>query len=190
MFKKHFSESKDLEHVVIRLEREVEVQKLKTALVQTQVVDLKWELTAHDPNYRAPASDEGINTSRLALAKAKEQFRERNWPRSIELLRSLIEQYPSSPYLVEAHFLLAESFYLSGLQEQCLDVIYSMMEMFPQSELTGYIMLRMGQIFNSRKRTIEAEEVYSAVTEQFPRSPALLEQAKVLSEQLHQETDR
>ena len=68
-----------------------------------------------------------------------------------------------------------------GQQQEGLDVIDQMMAQFPQHELTGFIMLRMGQILQIRNRVEEASEVYRLVGHNFPSNHELVSQAGVLA---------
>ena len=55
---------------------------------------------------------------------------------------------------------------------------------YPDNELTGFIMLRMGQIFESRERKNEALEVYRVVMDNFKDSADLKTQAGMLARKL------
>ncbi len=142
--------------------------------------DLRWEVASLDPKYRAPASVQEFDLSRFQLAKAKEEFTRRNYLKAQEVLEKMIAEFPHSRRIAEANFLLAEAYFLSGQQEKCLDIIYSMMEMFPNEEVTGFIMLRMGMILMSRKKYFEAEEVYYAIRSQYPWHAELNKQVDLM----------
>jgi len=110
------------------------------------------------------------------LSEAKKDFRSDNYTAAAAKFRQVIERYPVSKDIIETHFLLAESLFLSGQIDASMDLVDEMMTRYPDSELTGFIMLRMGQVLEKKNRLDEALEVYQAVFRQFPKSPALLAQ--------------
>jgi TolA-binding protein len=194
VFEEHFSDRHDLEKTISALEEQRQRQDLQQALLQNQLEDLKanvfetlgkksllaWNEKQWLAALRGPASVSPLERpkSSALLAEAKAKFREKLYADSAEKLKSLINDYPTSKDIVEAHFLLAESLYLSGQTEPSLDLMDQMMTRYPESELTGFIMLRMGQIFESRNRPAEAKEIYETVLRQFPRSEVLKSQAE------------
>jgi TolA-binding protein len=82
--------------------------------------------------------------------------------------------------VIQAYFFWAESLYMNHQQQECLDVVDQMMTQFPDHELTGFIMLRMGQILQERSRTEEAAEVFKVVRQNFAGNVELKTQADKL----------
>ncbi len=82
--------------------------------------------------------------------------------------------------VTQAYFFWAESLFLRGEQKACLDVIDQMIDLYPDHDLTGFIMLRMGQILQLRSRTEEASEVYRTVMQSFASNHELHSQAEKL----------
>lgn len=191
-FKEFYSDSKALRGELARLQQASEREKLKVALVQSQLQDFRFEVAKvipQNPSFaqknifsqvRIPASELALDLSSVELEHGRKMFREGNYTQAISTLRKLIVSFPSSGRSVEARFLLAESLYLSGIYTECVDVIEEMITQFPENELTGFIMLRMGQILQSRNRTEEADEVYRTVQRQFRMNVALQDQARKL----------
>ncbi len=171
------------------------MQKLLTALAQAQLEDFKSSVATILPNkingtdlqshqLRSLASvvkdGEPLDLSTVLLEKAKSEFRRGNFKASSKVLKELIQKYPSSPVIVDAYFFAAESFYMNGQSEECLDFVDQMMIQFPENELTGFIMLRMAQIMQSRNQGDEASEVYRIVINNFKGNKDLQKQAEKL----------
>jgi len=95
-------------------------------------------------------------------------FRKGEFERSNRMMQKLIDDYSYSTQVIEAHFLLAEGQYKSGNLESASATIDKMVELFPDSELTGFALLRLGQIFEQRDRYDEAVQLYRTVLRTFP----------------------
>lgn len=118
-----------------------------------------------------------IERASSAFEKAKAQFRERHFEDTEALLEDLIERHPESTHVIEAHFLLAESQYQMGENEKAVGTIETMISLFPESELTGFSLLRLGKIFEKQDRLEDASDIYKAVLQNFPQ-PEITAQAK------------
>ena len=70
--------------------------------------------------------------------------------------------------MIEAHFLLAEGQYQLGQLDAASATIDRMVELFPESEVTGFALVRLGQIFEQRDRYDEAVQLYRTVLKSFP----------------------
>lgn len=199
MFRDYFSDAKDLEKSLVASEKNVQLEKLKIAVLNNQLEDLQTNVTAILPqldrnqvagksyalrtlsqSLRNPASQEPIDLSSVILARGKEHFVKQEFSKAARNFQDAIDKYPGSGNTIEAHFLLAESYFLNGQHDESLEVIYQMMEQFPEHEMTGYIMLRMGLIFQQRKRLAEAAEVYKIIIDNFKNSEGLKIQAQKL----------
>jgi TolA-binding protein len=193
----HFSDSKELQKEVAYWKEQRERVELKTSLLQDQMRAFQVEVAKTIPEkaqlqnfdqknlfsqLRAPASDLGIDLTSAEMERGRKFFREQSYSEAIEIFKELIEKYPSSGKAVEARFLLAESLFLSSQNANCIDQIEVMMTQYPENELTGFIMLRMGQVLQSRNRSVEATEVYRTVVRRFPSSINLKRQAENLIE--------
>jgi TolA-binding protein len=180
--------------------QEIEREKLKTALVQNQLTDLREGVAQILPTHglsskdiadarlfelaqavRVPAADASIDLSSVLMNQGREEFKNQHYEKAAHIFRDVISKYPVSPQIIDAHFLLGESLFQTEKYDDCLDVIYEMVSQFPQSEMTGYLMLRNAQIFQMRKRKKEAVEIYTIVQQQFASHAALKEQARRLA---------
>lgn len=95
-------------------------------------------------------------------------FRQGEYAKANRLFKKLIDSYGFATQVVESHFLMAEGEYLLGNYEGVIDIIGRMVELFPESELTGFGLIRLGQVFEHRERYDEAVQIYRTVLRTFP----------------------
>jgi TolA-binding protein len=203
VFHEYYSDSKDLKEELSVRQAQIEREKLKWAMLNNQLEDFRTSVAQVIPNYqknanyeqryalgkltasiRNPASVEPVDLSNQLMAKGKEQFSKQEFAKATVSFKQAIERFPASANTLEGQFLLAESYFLSSQLDPCLDVIHLMMVQYPDQEMTGYIMLRMGLIFQSRKQNAEAMEVYKTVISNFKSSNGLVNQAHRLMKSL------
>ena len=202
-FREYFSDSKDLIAETHVLKEEIEREKLHTSLVQRQLIDLREEVAKALPlnnlnvkntadyrlkeltqTLREPASNSSFfDLSSVLMEKGREEFKKRNYELAARIFAEVIQKYPVSPQVIDAHFLQGESLFQAGRYDDCVDVVYEMVNQFPQNEMTGYLMLRNAQILVTRKRSAEAAEIYSLVKQNFT-NPGLKEQARKLASEI------
>ena len=126
---------------------------------------------------RTPASDEALDLSPALYERAKKNFKSKNYDKAIEEFYKLLNQYPLSLYSIEARFFIAESYFLKKDYRSSIEEIEQMVTQFPHHDLTGFILLRLGQISESNNQVEEASEIYKMVTENF-KNEDLRKQAK------------
>lgn len=172
-------------------------QELKTLLAQYELEDYRQNLAGLLPSevkdnlkaayqMRNLASivkepiGENLEIERASslLVKAKKSFADKNYTDSNQTFRRLIDDYPESVHAVEAYFLLIEGEYQTQDFENCITSIDEMLTLYPENELTGFAMLRLGKIFESQDRIEDAIEIYKAMLKDF-KSSKLREQAKL-----------
>ncbi len=120
-----------------------------------------------------------IERASSLMESGKTLFREGKYSESSEIFSRLIRNYPGSVHVIEAHFLLAEGEFQAKDYEATIDTIEAMISLFPDSDLTGFALLRLGKIFESQDRLEDAAEVYKSVLVSFQEA-ALQSQAKTL----------
>ncbi|MNT14759.1 hypothetical protein D3C72_1497750 [compost metagenome] len=76
---------------------------------------------------------------------------------------------------------MAESYFLKRDFRESLTQIDEMVSQYPDNDLTGYILLRMGQISEMNSQTEEASEIYKTVLKSFKNND-LKTQAKRLAQ--------
>jgi TolA-binding protein len=171
------------------LEDQLERQQLRTLVDQAQMENFRQEVAAALPPALKKVAEigrdypirnlaavtmkgSGVKLQNLAATTmfetGKVLFRKGDFERSNRLMEKLIDRYGYATQIIEAHFLLAEGQYQLGQLESSSTTIDRMMELFPESELTGFALLRLGQIFETRDRYDEAVQIYRTVLRSFP----------------------
>lgn len=198
LFERHFSPHKDDQKKIAELKEVIEEKNLRISQLENQLVDFQQEVAAQLPalkkisptpktfQLRSLASVtqkplDAFDISGVLSEKARAEFRSGDFKNAAKSFASLTEKFPTSPVVIQAYFFWAESLYMSQQQQECLDVIEKMMTQFPEHELTGFIMLRMGQILQARSRTEEASEVFKLVSQNFASNHELKLQAEKLT---------
>lgn len=195
VFVGHFNGHEQYELSLAVLKKNVDKEKLKNSLLTYQLKDFQQTVAQVLPdekqlqaNYklrtlasivRAPASTESFDLSGVYYEKGKKFFAEKDYEKAIQEFYSLLENYPLSGHSVEAHFFLAESFFLKKDFRNSLTEIDKMVTHYPQHDLTGFILLRMGQISELNNQAEEASEIYKTVLGHF-KNETLKKQAKTL----------
>lgn len=198
-FTDYFNQGKEYQIQVQHLQKKVEKEELKNALLRHQLVDFKQSVAvALPPNsvirdqivhyefanfasgLRVPASEAQLDLSGTLFEKGKKLFSEQKYEKSIKEFRRLLEEYPLSRYKVESHFFIAEAYFLQKDYKTSLDMIDQMVQQFPDNDLTGFVMLRMGQISELNNRLEEASEVYKTVQHSFKNSQLRLQAHKMI----------
>ncbi len=111
-----------------------------------------------------------IERASSLLEKAKADFRARNFEESNLRLGKLIKLYPDSLHGPEARFLLVEGYFQAHDYEACIEVVEEMIRLYPESELTGFALLRLGRIYEGRDRIEDAAEIYRSVVSHFSQN--------------------
>lgn len=125
------------------------------------------------------ANDElAIERGSSLMEKAKAAFRKEDFELANSSFQNLIEKYPTSSHVAEAHFLLAEGYFRLGDYDGAVTTIEKMIDIFPENELTGFALLRLGHIFEVKERLEDAGDVYRAVISNFKQSD-ILKQARI-----------
>jgi TolA-binding protein len=120
----------------------------------------------------------GIEKASGLFELAKQKFRDKKFEDSNAMLQDLIQKYPESVHVVEAHFLLAEGQFQSQEYEDSVGTIEKMVDLFPENDLTGFALLRLGRIFENQDRMEDATDIYRAVISNFS-APELKAQAQM-----------
>lgn len=201
-FTSYFNQGKEFQIQVQQLQKKVEKEEFKNALLRNQLADFKqsvavvlppnsviknqianYELQNFASNLRVPASESQLDLSGLLFEKGKKLFKEQKYERSLKEFRKVLDEYPLSRYKVESHFFMAESYFLQKDYKNSLDLIDQMIVQYPDNDLTGFVMLRMGQISELNNHLEEASEIYKTVQANF-KNEQLKSQARKLAESL------
>jgi tol-pal system protein YbgF len=192
-FLRHFDSHVVIQAQVTTLQRALKKEKFNNSILAYQLKDMQLSIARALPerarladNYalknfeaavRTPASDEALDLSPALYERAKKNFKSKNYDKAIEEFYKLLNQYPLSLYSIEARFFIAESYFLKKDYRSSIEEIEQMVTQFPHHDLTGFILLRLGQISESNNQVEEASEIYKMVTENF-KNEDLRKQAK------------
>lgn len=195
-FSRHFSGVDELKDRISQLESQVDREKVKTLVAYHEAEGIRQDMASLLPDMikskqggyqvRSLASvlqiqePLNIDSSKSYLRRGKELFEKHKYNEAISVFKTMIEKYPESQSIIEGYFLLSESYYQIQSMEDTIDTIDTMVSLFPESELTGFALLRLGGIFIERQLTEDAKEVLLTVRHNFAFNSELQEQAEQL----------
>lgn len=172
-----------------RLKEQIDRQNLRAMVDQSQMESFRQEVAAALPpalkgvaeigrdyplRNLASVTMQGKNPKLQAFVAAslfetgRVLFRKGEYERANRIMEKMIDRYSYATQVVEAHFLLAEGQFQLGQLDAASTTIDRMVELFPESELTGFALVRLGQIFENRERYDEAVQLYRTVLKSFP----------------------
>ena len=198
VFRVHFSDSNELRAEAHYLRERIESEQSQAALLKYQVEDLRQDISLAISRgdkakindllkvNRAPSSIPTMDLSQVLLEKGKKLVSQKKYDEALFAFRKILNDYPMSPQVVQAQFLTAEVQYLKKDYRRCLESIDKMVLQWPDHELTGFILLRMGQISEMNNKSEEASEIYRTIQVNF-KNAELVEQAKSLDKNLRLE---
>lgn len=178
------------------LEEARDQAELRAKLVQHQLAEFQTQVATLMPEALKMKAPEGayplrqlasvvtdsdsLNVERASslFDRAKNKFRDQEFEESNRAFTELIEQYPESVHVVESYFLLAEGQYQARAFDESAATIEKMMTLFPENDLTGFALLRLGRIYEKQDRLEDATDIYRAVLSNF-KKPELVHQAEV-----------
>lgn len=199
IFVGYFDGHEQYELRLAQMQKQVDQEKFSNSLLSYQIKDFQqsvaqilpeqkklqasYELRNLAAVVRVPASDEGLDLSAAMYERGKKLFNNRQYDKAIPEFYRLIERYPLSSHSVEARFFIAESYFLKSDFRSSLSEIDQMITNYPQHDLTGFILLRMGQISELNNQNEEASEIYNMVFNNF-KNEDLKKQAKKLAQSI------
>ncbi len=171
LFSSHFAGAPDATFKVEKMEADLaELQKEKAKLAY-QFEDFRQNAALHWPearkkDYRWPASIT-VDLSTSLYEKGRRSFQEKKWDEALTIFNQLLTEYPYSKWVTEAQYYLCEVEFQVRDFKATADCVTQMVEMFPESELTGFQLMRLGQVHEINGQVGEATEVYQIVQSQF-----------------------
>lgn len=182
-FQFYFSGADQLKVQVKNLKKKVQHQELKTSLVRYQFDEFKQEVATQLPQVAdkiksveegyplrniasiavAPTIEKKLERASSLFEKGKTYFREGKYAQSNKIFLGLIEKFPESIHVVESYFFLIEGKFQVKELEDCVAQIDSLMSKYPESELTGWSLLRLGRIFEIQERFEDSVDVYQTI---------------------------
>ncbi len=100
--------------------------------------------------------------------RAQNLFKNRQYARANTILRKIVEDYSYSIYVPRSYFLLAEGLFQQSEFENFTGVVESMIKLFPSHELTGFILIRLGNLYEMERRFEDAVDLYRKVLRSYP----------------------
>ncbi len=198
-FKNHFSGLRETKEMLTHTQTLLEQEKIKSSIAYYELENMRQNVAMVLPKSTiskdypvrmlASVSRDSLKkplegfSSTAAFNNAKKQFRDKNYKKSNALFADIIRTYKYSIHLPEAYFLLVEGLYQVSDYEKCLKELNVMIDQFPENELTGFGMIRMGQIFEKRERLDEAKSIYTSVLHSF-ENKELKKQAQFLLDKI------
>jgi TolA-binding protein len=188
--REYYSPTKELRAEVRALENKVQDERFKNELVEHEITDFRNYVATLLPSaIKAKGDGEksyplrslasvvqkhtneklNIETAKLAFESAKKLFRDQKFELATKALNAVVKNHPYSAYLPEAMFLLVESHFQLRENDRSVYWANQMIELYPENELTGYAMIRLGKIFEQQERHEEAMEIYKTVLKSFPQ---------------------
>lgn len=196
IFLNHFGQGFELQARIQHLEQKFLEEQTRNNLLSYQLQDLQQTVALAMPkdkkliaslndagkslasSLRLPASVSKIDTSSVAYARAQDLFKKRKFSEAAEKFKVIGEKYPTSGYVVQAHFFVIESLFNKKDYKTCLEEIEKMMMLFPEHELTGFAMMRMAAISDSIGQLSEAQEIARTVLAYYEH-PDLVKSAQI-----------
>lgn len=116
---------------------------------------------------RSPASLPPIDMSLLEAERIKKAFRAKDYFEVTELAEDFLEKNSQSVMVPEVTFFASESYYLNRQFDKAITSIEKMTSLFPDHIMTGYALLRLGQISEKADQNAEAISIYKIIKTQF-----------------------
>ena len=117
------------------------------------------------------------------LIRGKSLFRDGKFDKAVKEFNVFITKTPYSAEVGEAYFLIVESYFRMANYEESTRWVHQMVALFPENELTGHALLRLGKILEIERRPDEAVQVYQTILRSFPQreiASQALESAKTV----------
>jgi tol-pal system protein YbgF len=141
------------------------------------------------PAQSAPVSPGDPGNRQAAYQKAFNTLKEGKYPEAVKEFKSFIAAYPTGEYADNAHYWLAEAYYVSRDFNASRDVFRKVIKDFPQSSKVPDALLKIGFIEYETGQKANAKELLTEVVKRYPDSSAAKLAEKRL-DKLRQEAKR
>ncbi|MDR0368426.1 MAG: tetratricopeptide repeat protein [Bacteroidales bacterium] len=94
----------------------------------------------------------------------------RQFDKKIQTMQLLTTQYPRSPYVTEAEYEVANTYFARGQNKEALATYQSFVQKNPRSPLVKTVMLKMGSIYYNTEQDDKALEVFKKVIADYPNT--------------------
>ena len=97
--------------------------------------------------------------------------------KGVDDLKKLIEKFPDSVHVVEAHYLIIESYAQMEKNMNLVMWVEKMVELFPDNRMTGYALLKIGSLYELEGRHDDAIRIYRTIVSAYDDN-SLIEKAQ------------
>jgi tol-pal system protein YbgF len=124
------------------------------------------------PVQQPPATPGDPGNRQAAYQKAFNILKEGKYPEAIKEFKNFIAAYPSGEYTDNAHYWLAEAYYVSRDFDASRNIFRKVIKDFPQSSKVPDALLKIGFIEYETGQTANAKELLTEVVKRYPDSSA------------------
>ncbi len=199
VFEKHFSGLDEMERKNKILQVHLEHKELQHELAEYKLSELKNDvaLVLNKVEKKQFKGEKGYPLRRLAsvtqtslkpkvlvdlakrhFLKGKSYFKKRIYNQANAEFLKVVRDYSYSAHVAEAYFLIVEGYFQTQKYEDAIRFTDELVSLYPESELTGYALLRMGKIFELQDRHEEASGLYKSIMQSF-KDHDLIQQARI-----------
>lgn len=157
------------------------IEKVNQSLPKNERMHELLKTNSRQVQLRSPASVKPLDMSEVAFKDLQSLIKAEKYVECVVTCDKFLQTNPGSARLVEVHYFLAESYYQLKEYKKSIEYIEKMMTLFPDHELTGFALLRMGQMSQMRSRQDEAVEIFTVIQKNY-QNKFLKSQAATLSE--------
>ncbi len=175
--------SEQYEHVANFWKDQVGHEQIKRMVLRGQFAEFKQEVAYLLPETKEIEKNQNVQLRGLAsvlpvqradkvylresadtlMKTGKALIKKRDFAQGVQLLQRLLDNHPDSLHVIEAHYLIIEAYYQQGNHASVLKWTEKMVEIFPENILTGYALLKAGQVYERDGRFRDAIDVYRTV---------------------------
>ncbi len=173
----HFSQDPSLAVRLQNTEAELGLARRVARVQEARYLDLRQAAALHLPNFpeyrnltdtlRKPASSLVLNTPEFLFDQGRDYFRAKKYREASAVFQSLINEFPTSQKTIPAYLFLGESQYLLKEYEDCLKTVESMVDLFPQNDLTGHMLFRLVDLMMLRGKDRQATQILRVIQKEF-----------------------
>lgn len=171
LFTSHFAVAPDANVKVEQIENELAVLQREKAKIAYQFEDFRQNAAVHWPearkhDYRWPASVT-VDLSTSLYEKGRRLFQEKKFEEALAAFSQILTDFPYSKWVTEAQYYSCEINFQERDLKATADCVTQMVELFPESALTGFQLMRLAQVHEINGQVEEALEVYRIIQAQF-----------------------
>jgi TolA-binding protein len=117
------------------------------------------------------------------LKQGKDFIKAKEYLAGLVPLKKLINKFPDSHHVIEAHYLIVEAYSKKNSSKEVIEWVDKMVELFPADRLTGFALLKVGELYEKDGRSEDAIKIYKTIVSTY-QDKVLTEQAKSAVSQL------